>query len=253
LVKLSIALGGSLCWLLAHPASAGLVGPDNAWFTLEGGDCPAVSVLSSGPGQTLVIEKGAAPSCILQLGYRQTATLNAVPTTLESWSLTLPGGDPDLTVPSPGGLGLDWLGTGYTIFFGTPGGNGELLFNFGERSTNGSGSTGLVGLINLVVTKDGLPDVHDIFGRIGPVGSRVSNGDFWFGSVGPNPPITAAPDTSFGLLPVVTLRNVPEPAVAAGLLPVIFASTRPRGRAYAFAGGSSPSARASRARAATCS
>lgn len=197
LVALAMAAGASV----AQAA-------DNAWFTLQGGG-PDVTVISQGPGQALVIEKQPGPgTTTLTIGYN-----------VSSAGGPLGGYAYALNAQSQGQTALfsnpQNVGAGFSAPF--PGPTGETLV-YGAGSPAGTGAPGLVSTFTLVINKLGPLGETNIFGDFGPTAQAYASGYAWYGRVGPNPVTYGLPNYAddvgpgWGPLPVITIRNIPEPA-----------------------------------------
>ncbi len=198
-------------------ASSVATAADNAWFTLEGG--PG-TVVTSGPGNTLIVEKDAGSSATLRIGYNFNSSFGP----MASWSIALNTAG-DLGATSSFGNGANGGLSGYTVNTGTLA-NGSSSFNVGQVSTNNpaNGTTGLAYLFDLTVSAGPLGSGASVTGDFGGAEQAYSSGFYWYGFVGANPisygrtgGYTGAVDVTpgWGSLPVIIVRNVPEPATIA--------------------------------------
>lgn len=179
---------------------------DNAWFTLQSGG-PGVSLISQGPGQALIIEKGPGPGTTnLTIGYNITSEQGGMGGYAIALNATATA-DQQVTFSNPQNVGA-----GYTAPFPGPIGQGLV---YGAGAPAGNGGTGLVLTFNLSILKPASsPGEVLVLGQFGPTEQAYGNGSLWFGSVGPNPPDygSAAFYGTWGDLPVIVIRNIPEPA-----------------------------------------
>lgn len=185
---------------------------DAAWFTLESAGGPgagSVSVVSQGPGQALVIEKQGDVS--LNIGFRFTNTYTSG---MFGWAIAL-------NSSAPGTFsGGNFLGTGYAQNFGA-GPVGNTLVAAQSTTSVGSGSSGYVYNFNLNLLGEPIGNIVNVTGDYGFSGMTYDSNFAWYGTVGSNP-ITYGiagydgnPGGTWGQLPVIVVRNVPEPATMA--------------------------------------
>lgn len=191
---------------------------DNAWFTLEGssgaGAGSVVVVQQGGPGQALIVEKQGDVS--LNIAYRFT---NSYATGMSGWAIALSAIGPGANTFSDGAnAGL----TGYDSSNG--GTTGGPAFFAGQTSSAGTGGQGRAYNFTLNSLGQGaLAGITNVTGDFGPseqaYGGEIQ-GAAWYGFVGPNPisygrvGYVGSVDTTpgWGSLPVIIVRNVPEPA-----------------------------------------
>ncbi len=185
---------------------------DNAWFTLEGSSgagAGSVNVISQGPGQALIIEKVGDVS--LTIGFRFTNTFNAG---MASWAIALQSGAPGVFSDAV------YLGTGYAVNVPATVGPGLTAAQF-TTSVPG-GAAGHVLNFNLNLAGEAIGNIVNVTGDFGGQNMYYgeNSGYRWYGFVGPNPisygqgNYTGGVDETpgWGDLPVIIVRNVPEPA-----------------------------------------
>lgn len=187
---------------------------DHAWFTLEGATGPgagSVQVISQGPGNALIIEKVGDVS--LNIGFRFTNTFNAG---MASWAIALQSSAPGI-FSNP-----VYTGTGYAVNV-PPAGVGTPSLTGSQFTTSvPGGAAGLVYRFDLGLAGEPIGNIVNVTGDFG--GQNMYYGEdsgyAWYGFVGPNPisyginNYTGADDVTpgWGQLPVIIVRNVPEPA-----------------------------------------
>ncbi|MBX3393926.1 MAG: PEP-CTERM sorting domain-containing protein [Phycisphaerae bacterium] len=187
---------------------------DAAWFTLEGASGPgagSVQVVSSGPGQALVIEKQG--DVALTIGFRFTNTYNAG---MAGWAIAL-----NSSAPGTFSNGV-FLGSGYNVVTGTGPAGSSLTAGQSTLAVPG-GSAGHVYNFNLNLLGEALGNIVNVTGDYGGANMYYgeNSGFAWYGTVGPNGlsyginGYDGNPGGTWGQLPVIVVRNVPEPATMA--------------------------------------
>lgn len=220
-MKRLVALVASLA-LVASASVASAV--DNAWFTLEGGGGADINVISQGPGQALIIEKGPGPGITtLTIGYNLTSEQGGMGGYAIALNAQANAGQV-AAFANPTNLSPT-----YSAIF--PGALGDVLV-YGAGAPAGNGAAGLVMSFNLIIDKPTTAADGSVLvlGQFGPTDQAYGNGALWFGSVGPNAPDfgSAAFYGTWGDLPVIEIRNIPEPASLALLGIGAFALIRRR-------------------------
>lgn len=190
-------------------------GSAQIWFTLDSGDAIGST---GGVDQTLVIDRLDAAQ-VYNFTVQMWATVS--PTGLYSHNTTLmadgaASSSPlmDAAGPPDGSFSFASPGTGA----GTAG-PGNILNNFGNGTFSGNGWIGnAIPLGKLTLTVDdtsGVPGDISIFAKVGTGSYGIQGGGFetqvFFG---PNPAVTGqgAAGIGFGALPIITIREIPEPA-----------------------------------------
>lgn len=189
--------------------------PNHMWFTLEGASGPgagSVNVVQSGPGHALEIEKIGDVSLRIGLQFSSQFPFMA------SWGVELATSAGEFSNGAFTDSGYDHV-TG-----GLP--NGTSTFSIHHGSEFVMGSVGQVLQFDLHAPVLAINDQTNVTGDFF-VGSFSINGFAWYGFVGPNPlsyglpaySMAGSPDVTpgWGDLPVIVVREVPEPAVI-GLL-----------------------------------
>lgn len=198
----------ALVAMFAMPALSN--GAAQIWWTLEGGD---VTEVSSGPGQTLLLDKSDAAQV-----YNFTVTMwaNVTNVGLYSANTTLSADGPVAVTawngnPPPSGADSPALG------INTPG-PGIIASNFGGATFSGPGYLGdgiNLGTMSFTIDKTAGPtgDIN-IAAEVGQ--GLFGQSDFASATVdyGPNAGLNGGVQGSSGNLPVITIRQVavPEPA-----------------------------------------
>lgn len=184
---------------------------DNMWFTVESSSGPGTfSVIESGPGRALVVEKEGDIS--LRIGINITSKFGS----LAGWDVQLNTTTESGTSQFENG---SFVGSGYDFFLpGAP--NGTSSFQAGSGSLPGTGTAGLIYKFDIRAAGQAVGDTTYVTGDFGDQGIYYGNGFVWYGFVGPNPISYASsyvgfPDVSpgWGLLPVIAIRTIPEPTM----------------------------------------
>lgn len=212
-MKKNFLIVSALAAMLATPAVS--FGAAHVWFQLESGD---VTLVSSGQDQTLVLDKSDAAQV-----YSFTVSMMA------NIDLGVLGHSTDLMADGPVTAGpFAGINPGVPDFFFTnaPGNQPPEAGTFADdigSSVVGQylGAAVNLGTIELTIDKTSGPtgDIS-VFARVGGLGWGDSSADgapdvFY----GPNTALDGNPvgGTPYGTLPVITIRQIPEPATM-GLL-----------------------------------